>query len=76
MTLAKTNPDLLPALPFDSWKDTLATLHMWTQVVGKLRLKLCQLVNHFLNVTFYLTARGMTKEAMPYDRGTVEVLFD
>ena len=59
MTLAKTNPDLLPALPFDSWKDTLATLHMWTQVVGKLRLKLCPLVNHFWNVTFYLTARGL-----------------
>ncbi len=76
MTLAKTNPDLLPALPFDSWKDTLATLHMWTQVVGKLRLKLCPLVNHFWNVTFYLTARGMTTEAMPYDSGTVEVRFD
>jgi hypothetical protein len=76
MTLAKTNPDLLPALPFDSWKDTLATLHMWTQVVGKVRLKLCPLVNHFWNVTFYLTARGMTTEAMPYESGTVEVRFD
>ena len=76
MTLAKTNPDLLPALPFDSWKDTLATLHMWTQVVGKLRLKLCPLVNHFWNVTFYLTARGMTTEAMPYEGGTVEARFD
>jgi hypothetical protein len=76
MTLAKTNPALLPALPFDSWKDTLATLHMWTQVVGKLRLKLCPLVNHFWNVTFYLTARGMTTEAMPYESGTVEVRFD
>jgi hypothetical protein len=76
MTLAKTNTDLLPALPFDSWKDTLATLHMWTQVVGKLRLKLCPLVNHFWNVTFYLTARGMTTEAMPYESGTVEVRFD
>ena len=76
MTLAKTNPDLLPALPFDSWKDTLATLHMWTQVVGKLRLKLCPLVNHFWNVTFYQTARGMTTEAMPYESGTVEVRFD
>jgi hypothetical protein len=68
--------DLLPALPFDSWKDTLATLHMWTQVVGKVRLALCPLVNHFWNVTFYLTARGMTTSAMPYGRGTVEVRFD
>jgi hypothetical protein len=66
----------LPSLPFDSWKDTLATLHMWTQVVGKVRLKLCPLVNHFWNVTFYLTARGMTTSAMPYERGTVEVRFD
>ncbi len=68
--------DLPPALPFDSWKDTLATVHMWTQVVGKVRLKLCPLVNHFWNVTFYLTARGMTTGAMPFDRGTVEVRFD
>ena len=70
----------LPALPFDTWKDTLATLHMWTQVVGKVRLKLCPLVNHFWNVAFYLTARGLTSSAMPYQRGAVwgtfEVRFD
>jgi hypothetical protein len=70
----------LPALPLDSWKDTLATLHMWTQVVGKVRLRLCPLVNHFWNVTFYLTARGMTTSPMPYPGGdvdrTVEVQFD
>jgi len=71
-----TDSTLLPPLPFDSWKDTLATLHMWTQVIGKVRLKLCPLVNHFWNVTFYLTARGMTTGAMPYSRGTVEVRFD
>ena len=83
--------DLLPALPLASWKDTLATVHMWTQVVGKVRLKLCPLVNHFWNVPFYLTARGMTTSAMPYSReairndlgnyfrnisGTLEVRFD
>ena len=70
----------LPALPFGTWKDTLATLHMWTQVVGKVRLKLCPLVNHFWNVAFYLTARGLTSSAMPYQRGaiwgTFEVQFD
>jgi hypothetical protein len=73
-------PNPLPALPLASWKDTLATLHMWTQVVGKVRLKLCPLVNHFWNVTFYLTARGMTTAAMPYPPGTIqetlEVRFD
>ena len=42
----------LPALPFDSWKDTQATLHMWTQIVGKVRLELCPLVNHWWNVPF------------------------
>ncbi len=77
MTPAGTrNSDLLPALPFDSWKDTLATLHMWTQVVGKVRLELCPLVNHWWNVPFYVTARGMTSSAMPFQRGTIEVRFD
>jgi hypothetical protein len=68
--------EVLPALPFDSWKDTLATLHMWTQVVGKVRLKLCPLVNHWWNVPFYLTARGMTTSAMPYQERAIEVQFD
>ncbi|MGC1452098.1 MAG: DUF5996 family protein [Candidatus Sulfotelmatobacter sp.] len=68
--------DLLPALPLESWKDTLATVHMWTQVVGKVRLKLCPLVNHFWNVPFYVTPRGMTTGAMPYAQGAVEVRFD
>jgi uncharacterized protein DUF5996 len=68
--------ELLPALPLDPWKDTLATLHMWTQVVGKVRLKLCPLVNHYWNVTSYVTARGMTTLAMPYENGAVEIHFD
>jgi hypothetical protein len=66
----------LPALPFDSWKDTQATLHMWTQIVGKVRLKLCPLVNHWWNVPFYVTARGLTTSPMPYGDRTVEVCFD
>jgi hypothetical protein len=81
MTPKRTSDqDLLPALPFDSWKDTLATFHMWTQVVGKVRLKLCPLVNHWWNVPFYMTARGMTTSTMPFQRGsilgTIEVRFD
>ena len=70
------DPELLPALPFDIWKDTQATLHMWTQAVGKVRMKLCPLVNHWWNVPFYVTARGMTTSAMPYDGGIAEVEFD
>lgn len=68
--------DVLPALPFDSWKDTQATLHMWMQIVGKVRLKLTPLVNHWWNVPFYMTARGMTTSAMPYKQRTIEVQFD
>jgi len=66
----------LPDLPFDEWKDTLATLHMWTQIVGKVRLNLCSLVNHWWNVPLYLTARGLTTSAMPFDGGVVEIRFD
>jgi hypothetical protein len=68
--------EALPALPFDSWKETLATLHMWSQIIGKVRLKLCPLVNHWWNVPFYVTARGMTTSAMPYQQRGIEVRFD
>ena len=68
--------DMLPALPFDSWKDTLATLHMWAQIVGKVRLKLSPIVNHWWNVPFYISARGMTTSAMPYQQRDIEVEFD
>jgi hypothetical protein len=66
----------LPELPYDSWKDTLATLHMWTQVVGKIRMGLSPLVNHWWNVPLYVTARGLTTSPMPYGSRTPEILFD
>jgi len=68
--------EVLPALPLDSWKETLETLHMWTQIVGKVRLKLCPLVNQWWNVPLYVTARGMTTSAMPYEQRSFEVQFD
>ncbi len=68
--------EALPALPLDSWRQTLETLHMWTQIVGKVRLKLCPLVNQWWNVPFYVTARGMTTSAMPYQQRAIEVQFD
>jgi Family of unknown function (DUF5996) len=71
-----SDSEALPALPFDSWKDTQSTLHMWAQIVGKVRLKLCPLVNHWWNVPFYVTARGMTTSAMPYQQRAIEVHFD
>ena len=77
MPECKAGPhDNLPPLPYDSWKDTLATLHMWTQIVGKVRLELTPLVNHWWNVPLYVTARGLTTSPMPYGERTVEILFD
>src|SRR5215469_7416510 len=65
-----------PALPLAEWKDTYATLHMWTQIVGKVRLALCPNINHWWGTAFYLTARGLTTSAMPYKNGAVEIRFD
>jgi len=66
-----------PELKFAEWQDTLATLHMWTQVVGKIRLKTTPLVNHWWNVPLYVSARGLTTSAMPYRDGRVfEIEFD
>jgi len=69
-------PECWPALPLDSWKDTYATLHMWTQIVGKVRLRLAPLVNHWWNVPFYVTARGLTTSRIPYGQGAFELWFD
>jgi len=66
----------LPELPYESWKDTLTTLHRWTQVVGKVRLALTPLVNHWWNVPLYVSARGLTTSAMPYEGKDVEIWFD
>lgn len=65
-----------PALPLAEWKDTYATLHMWTQVVGKIRLALSPAINHFWGSALYVTARGLTTSPMPYAKGTVEINFD
>jgi Family of unknown function (DUF5996) len=65
-----------PALPLDEWKETYATLHMWTQVVGKLRMRLTPLVNHWWNVPLYVTARGLTTSPIPYDQRSFELSFD
>jgi Family of unknown function (DUF5996) len=74
--MASPHPSSLPALPYDSWKDTLATLHMWTQVVGKIRLKLTPLVNHWWNVPLYVTARGLSTSPMHYGDRSLEIAFD
>jgi len=65
-----------PALPLEAWQDTYRTLHMWTQIVGKIRLTLTPLVNHWWNVTLYVTSRGLTTSPIPYRRRTFEIQFD
>jgi hypothetical protein len=65
-----------PALPFAEWADTFATLHMWMQIVGKVRLALSPLVNHWWEVPLYVSARGLTTSAIPYGAGIFEVEFD
>jgi len=68
--------DAWPALPLSAWQDTCETLHMWTQIVGKIRKTLTPLVNHWWNVTLYVTARGLTTSPIPYGAGTFEINFD
>jgi hypothetical protein len=65
-----------PELPLQAWQDTYATLHMWTQVVGKVRLALSPRINHWWEVPFYVNARGLTTSAIPYGDGIFEVQFD
>src|SRR5438270_683551 len=69
-------PEAWPALPLAEWKDTYATLHMWTQIVGKVRLALSPLVNHWWEVPLYVTARGLTTSPIPYQGEIFEVEFD
>src|SRR5436305_5702768 len=68
--------DIWPALPLEEWQETYATLHMWTQVVGKIRLAQTPVVNHWWNVPLYVTARGLTTSAMPYQNRSFEIDFD
>jgi hypothetical protein len=65
-----------PALPLADWKDTYATLHMWTQIVGKVRLKFAPRINHFWGSALYVNARGLTTSAIPYPNGVFEIQFD
>ena len=70
------NPNAWPELPLNAWQDTYSTLHLWTQVVGKVRLALSPRVNHWWEVPFYVNARGLTTSAIPYGDGIFEVQFD
>jgi hypothetical protein len=65
-----------PVLRVADWTATRDTLHMWTQIVGKIRLAHAPLVNHWWQVTLYVTPRGLTTSAIPYQSGTFDIEFD
>lgn len=65
-----------PDLPYGAWKDTYETLHMWMQIVGKVRLARMPWMNHTWQVTLYPTASGLTTGRMPYNGETFEIAFD
>ena len=74
--LKQHKQELWPALPLDSWRPTYDTLHMWTQIVGKIRMTLTPPVNHYWHVPLYVNARGLTTSLIPYRESTFELSFD
>lgn len=65
-----------PALPYDKWKDTYQTLHMWTQIVGKVALKLSPLFNHWWECSFRITPSGLRTTVIPYKEYSLEISFN
>jgi hypothetical protein len=65
-----------PPLPYPAWRDTAATLHMWTQIVGKVRLAQSPWLNHSWHVTLYVTARGLTTSPIPHGSRSFQIDFD
>ena len=77
MTLsASARAHAWPSLPLEAWSDTYATLHLWTQIVGKVRLALSPWINHSWHVTLYVTARGLSTSPIPYGVRTFQIDFD
>jgi hypothetical protein len=68
--------DLWPELPYAAWQDTYATLHLWTQIVGKIRLAQTSWVNHSWHVTLYVSPRGLTTSSITYGQRSFELEFD
>src|ERR1043165_7901625 len=65
-----------PALAYADWQDTCATLHLWTQIVGKVKLALAPLSNHWWGIVLFVTARGLSTGAMPYGNRVLQIDFD
>jgi len=77
MTTSRADDDVeWPALPYAAWQSSLDTLHMWTQVVGKVQLALTPFLNEWWNVTFRVTARGLTTPIIPSEGRVFQIAFD
>jgi hypothetical protein len=76
MTTDDRRADAWPELPLEAWADTCATLHLWTQIVGKVRLATSAWQNHSWHVTLYVTARGLTTSPMPHGTRAFQIDFD
>jgi hypothetical protein len=74
--IADNTLDAWPELPLQAWQDTYATMHMWTQIVGKVRLALSPKINHWWEVPLYVNALGLTTSPIPYEAGIFEIQFD
>src|ERR1700694_5730148 len=74
MSQASSEP--WPALPYAAWADTCATLHLWTQVIGKIRLARAPWLNHSWHVALYVTARGLTTSPIPDGARSFQIDFD
>ncbi|MDI9919253.1 DUF5996 family protein [Rhodococcus sp. IEGM 1379] len=74
--IASSTSEDWPALRVDDWADTRSTLHMWVQIIGKIRLACSPLVNHWWQVTLYVTPRGLTTSSIPYGGRVFDIEFD
>jgi hypothetical protein len=71
-----SHSDAWPALPYEAWSDTCTTLHLWLQIVGKIRLAQTPWVNHQWHITLYLTSRGLTTSPIPHGGRTFQIDLD
>jgi hypothetical protein len=75
-TLSPNPPEQWPNLPLEAWSETCATLHLWLQIVGKVRLVQSPWINHSWQATLYVTARGLTTSPIPHGSRTFQIDFD
>jgi hypothetical protein len=71
-----SNAQCWPALPLNEWKDTYRTVHLWTQIIGKIRMTLSAPLNHWWHVSLYVNSRGLTTGPVPYGPGVFEIQLD